>query len=344
MNQYTEYYKTLGLPTGASRKEIKRAFRKKAMLTHPDKNPDPNAKILFSEINTAYEILTGQRSLPKHVHHQSHSEQKHYKAKKETKRATRRERMREARRKKEEAYKKSPEFKKHLAIGILLDQIGYFIAILALLSIPFIFFYKPVMGLVCGIALIPLTYPLWYRALFTPYNTIEFNQFSLAIKYVYTNTHFKYYLFGFINLILILNIVCNTFVYFSPVLFIMATPSLILTIKHYFLKQKIKNNQWFKASCLGPLLVNVFFIINFTFSHSPVNEYQAVSSRYNRGSSFFMSFKQNAYEEYPSVRFFMTYRTNYHPYVHLKIRKGAFGIRVLKHYDFVNLPKKKKHH
>lgn len=48
-------YKTLGVSEDATEKEIKNAFRKKALKYHPDKNPDKEDK--FKEINAAYEIL-----------------------------------------------------------------------------------------------------------------------------------------------------------------------------------------------------------------------------------------------------------------------------------------------
>ena len=53
----TDYYKILGLPAYSSVEEIKKAYRKKARLYHPDINPSPNAKDLFISITEAYEFL-----------------------------------------------------------------------------------------------------------------------------------------------------------------------------------------------------------------------------------------------------------------------------------------------
>jgi molecular chaperone DnaJ len=51
-----DYYKTLGVEKGASKDEIKKAFRKLAHEHHPDKNSGQDAK--FKEINEAYTVLS----------------------------------------------------------------------------------------------------------------------------------------------------------------------------------------------------------------------------------------------------------------------------------------------
>ena len=50
----------LGVKRGANDQELKRAFRKKSMIWHPDKNPDKKevAEKKFMEINTAYQVLS----------------------------------------------------------------------------------------------------------------------------------------------------------------------------------------------------------------------------------------------------------------------------------------------
>lgn len=54
-----EYYETLGVATEATQDEIKRAYRKKALEAHPDRNPsDPRAAEKFKKISQAYEVLS----------------------------------------------------------------------------------------------------------------------------------------------------------------------------------------------------------------------------------------------------------------------------------------------
>jgi hypothetical protein len=55
-----DYYAVLGVPESASQQDIKRAYRKLAVLYHPDKNPDPQAELRFKEIAVAYDVLSDE--------------------------------------------------------------------------------------------------------------------------------------------------------------------------------------------------------------------------------------------------------------------------------------------
>lgn len=55
-----DYYETLGLERGANDEQIRRAFRRKAMEFHPDRNKTPGAEDRFKEINEAYQVLSDQ--------------------------------------------------------------------------------------------------------------------------------------------------------------------------------------------------------------------------------------------------------------------------------------------
>lgn len=56
----TDYYILLGVEEHSTSVEIKKAYRKKALLLHPDKNPDDieNTTKLFNEVRVAYETLS----------------------------------------------------------------------------------------------------------------------------------------------------------------------------------------------------------------------------------------------------------------------------------------------
>ena len=54
----TDYYEVLGVSRRDSEEEIRKAFRRKAMEFHPDRNKDPGAEEKFKEVNEAYQVLT----------------------------------------------------------------------------------------------------------------------------------------------------------------------------------------------------------------------------------------------------------------------------------------------
>jgi len=60
-----DYYKVLGVARNDSEEEIRKAFRKKALEYHPDRNKSAGAEDKFKEINEAYQVLsdTKKRSL-----------------------------------------------------------------------------------------------------------------------------------------------------------------------------------------------------------------------------------------------------------------------------------------
>ena len=56
------YYDILGVSKSSSQSEIKKAFRKKAMEYHPDRNQDnPKAEEKFKEVNEAYAVLSDEQ-------------------------------------------------------------------------------------------------------------------------------------------------------------------------------------------------------------------------------------------------------------------------------------------
>lgn len=53
-----DYYEVLGVSKKDNEEDIRKAFRKKALEFHPDRNKSPDAESKFKEINEAYQVLS----------------------------------------------------------------------------------------------------------------------------------------------------------------------------------------------------------------------------------------------------------------------------------------------
>jgi DnaJ-class molecular chaperone len=59
-----DYHKILGIPKNAKKDEIRKAYRRLALIYHPDRNKDADAGERFREINEAYRVLSGLEKQP----------------------------------------------------------------------------------------------------------------------------------------------------------------------------------------------------------------------------------------------------------------------------------------
>lgn len=54
----TDHYAALGLSSAATLADVKKAFRQKASLHHPDRNSDADAPARFRVVQEAYDVLS----------------------------------------------------------------------------------------------------------------------------------------------------------------------------------------------------------------------------------------------------------------------------------------------
>ena len=62
MDQKRDYYEVLGVDRNATPEQIKKAYRKKAIEFHPDRNPgNKEAEEKFKEAAEAYDVLSDEK-------------------------------------------------------------------------------------------------------------------------------------------------------------------------------------------------------------------------------------------------------------------------------------------
>ena len=60
MDSKRDYYEVLGVERSVTKEDLKKAYRRKARLYHPDVNNDSGSDERFKEINEAYEVLSNE--------------------------------------------------------------------------------------------------------------------------------------------------------------------------------------------------------------------------------------------------------------------------------------------
>ena len=70
MEDFSRYYIALGLRPGATREEIRSAFRRVAKLYHPDKDASLDAEMRYHEARLAYDaLIKAANTQPSHIHY-----------------------------------------------------------------------------------------------------------------------------------------------------------------------------------------------------------------------------------------------------------------------------------
>lgn len=134
MSNKLKYYKLLDLPSSASAEEIKKAYRRKALMYHPDVNSSEMAAVRFNEVSEAYLVLSGQIVLKEPKTKQSEEPEL---TEEEIELKRKREMMREIlikrRKQQEEAFEKSWIFKAAVITKTFTLYMGFAIGVFAVI-------------------------------------------------------------------------------------------------------------------------------------------------------------------------------------------------------------------
>jgi len=134
-----DYYSVLGIRQGASDDEIRKAYRRKAMEYHPDRNHSEEAKDVFIRITEAYEYLTS------HPHGRNITEEevrRNYQAWVDYRQAEARKRAEAYSRTTYQAFKKSPLYQSTTVIDGTMVFLGLGLAVTVILMTVFGYTYR----------------------------------------------------------------------------------------------------------------------------------------------------------------------------------------------------------
>ncbi len=339
-----KYYQILGVAQNASLGAIKKAYRSKAKLLHPDVNKAANAHDQFVLLNEAYDYLENLKTGKSYKN--SKSQRKTSTRKSNTKRkaqtyATEEEwqaAQRHKARKRAQAYAKM-KFKDYqktdaykttdafnLLVGILLDIIIILIGI-SLVSFC-IYSLGAIGGFMVGLVFIGSTgihRKSTYTKIYYDFKKAE------AARELLSETKIPLIIgLAFLNIVLMWMVTLQTFWIFSHLFFFYILVANLVVLFFWPTEKPEKQGEALWMVGYIPGAVNFFFLLNFVFSSNTVIE----SHKYQH-QGWTLRLDYNEYYDYRWIRLYPTFtEAEDNTRVKFEIEEGLLGYRVLKDAEF----------
>ncbi|HCW06494.1 MAG TPA: hypothetical protein DGG95_03905 [Cytophagales bacterium] len=338
------YCQILGISENASIEDIKRAYRQKAKLLHPDKNKNSDAHEQFILLNEAYDCLLSIKSGAQTVTIESdpYSYEDWFRQTQEEAR----QRAREYAQMRYEEYKKTDQYKKSQAAKMVVEHL-YFISCVALMLSPLWgILFNGGLGFFAGILITFVTVQYW-AGIFREKIELDFPAFFESILIVVKTRTFRLFVLIPLNIYLFVRFTLNTQVTLLTLglIFLSLHLLIFLASKKLAILKPVSWSIIFLA--LVPTLFNLFFLFNFIFSSNPTiekysfvhkTEWYGSRRRHNSGSyqkTSYIDLENNKYEEYPWFRMFLDFEAmQYKSEITYTFEDGLFGLRVLKGFEF----------
>ncbi len=330
------YYHILGVSQTATLDQIKKAYRKKAMLLHPDINKAEDANDQFILLNEAYEYLLktqgthsnnnirAQQQAQKQAAYQKEWEQKE--------REKARERARAYAKMKYEAYLKSDIYKTTEALNLIVDLFGLVFLLLFVFGIPILTFMEHgTVGLLISAVIILPTAPIWFRLLIRFFFILNFKGIVDFKHSTIRSKMMKIMLSIILNIIIFFSIALNTLIELKWIISIY-----IISITLGFFIAKSLSSRYHKYLIkfgIAPFVINFLFLINYTISSHTTYESYWYTYSYHNPSPILpaITLNNNQYEKYKGIRLiFDGERIVGHGKITYKIKNGCLGFRVVK--------------
>ncbi len=323
------YLNVLGLEGNPSAEEIKRAFRDRAKMFHPDVSKEPNAQEKFVLITEAYEYLMDYQS-GKIKSRQVFSEEQWAEQQKQQARA----RAAENARMKYEAFIKSDYYKSATSIADALDFFIIAITAFVLLLISYMAYRENgSSGLISALIIDVLAVSIFYYiARYT--DTFSLSKYFHAFSYLFRWKYFHLFFLSIITIWVFFDIGLQTFI---PVTTLLLTYISFPLIVFFLMRFFFKRNDVMLAFGIMPAFISFLLIVNYTFT-GPVTEetyhYRPYDTE-DSGESTLIYLENDVYDEFAGVRLFYYFgevtsanTITYHT------ATGLIGLKVVKQHRF----------
>ncbi len=336
----TNYYQILGITPQATIEQIKKAYRKKAFLLHPDRNKSQDAQDQFILLNEAYEYLLktqGTHFDPrKRAQEQAQKQAAYQKHWEEKERENARARAREHAKMKYEAYLKSDIYKTTEAINTAVDLFTVGILIMIIVVLPILTIQKyGLIGLFYSAIIILPTSPLWIRFFINLFKNIKINTKTTILGGSFQTKILKLIISVILNIFLFFRVTLNTLIELKWIIIVYAISIIIGIGITYFIKQRYY--KYLIKYGLSPFCIHIFFLINYLFSSNSYKEIHCYGYTDRTHSPILttLHFENGEYEKYHGIRIiFNAEEVKGHGYVTYTFASGCLGYKVVKDIEF----------
>jgi hypothetical protein len=315
----------LGIAENASVDDIKKAYRERAKLFHPDLNKESNAHEKFVLINEAYEFLM------------------EYKAGKHRtiKIKTTEEQLKEARaraaahaRMRYKAFTQTAYYKSTASLADMLDVLISLASLIVFMLIT-VFAYKQngTSGLIGALIIDILGIAVIYM--------ITLNRSDITVtRYLHSFLYFIQWRYSHLTFLVLINIWIFIKIGFNTLISTEALAGIYVLLPlllFYLLRYTGNQKPQLISFGLLPAFISLLLIINFTFSGPQSHEayyYHLAQDETGRESTL-IYLEGDVYHEFTGVRLFLNFsEVISHNVIHYQTAKGLLGIRVVKSYAF----------
>lgn len=340
--QLERYYKVLGISPEASLKEIKRAFRSKAKILHPDHNDSPTAHEDFLQLNKAFEIILEFRNVIQNSAQNENHTDSNWEAHLEEKI---RQRLKEKAKNSYRPYTETKDFMLDLSIESIFTHLIFLLSVFNVIILPILLIYKYgstglIMSVVANLLML-----LFTMSASRNLHKLDFRDFGRSLLYLLRSKLGISILSLSFSVMVFISIGLHTLITLPSLLYVyLGTSMLTATIQFGTSYWKhIKTNYfdvYLLSICIVPAAISLLLLLNFLFSDTPRNEtYSYVAEKHvsdeGKGktlrNSGIIRLKNDAYKEYIGIRSFSgNPNLRNEGTITYTIEEGLIGIRVVK--------------